>query len=127
VTAEDAGIALGEPVGPARLLFQQPLPVGRMRGCQYQAVSGGGAVSVFTAAGDLVRLLVRANRRFGDAVQGVGDQAFLRGDTIAVIRGDVAVSIRLQGDRVVDRAAALRRLGTVAAGRLAEPSTQAPA
>jgi hypothetical protein len=72
VTAEDAGIALGEPVGPARALFQQPLPVGRMRGCQYQAVSGGGSVSVFTAAGDLVRLLVRVSQRFGDAVEGVG-------------------------------------------------------
>jgi hypothetical protein len=65
VTAEDAGIALGEPVGPARALFQQPLPVGRMRGCQYQAVSGGGSVSLFTAAGDLVRLLVRVSQRFG--------------------------------------------------------------
>ena len=127
VTGEDAALALGEAVEAARPLVEQPLPVGRMRGCQYRAASGAGSVSVFTAAGDLVRLLVRVNRRFGDAVQGVGDEAFLRGDTIAVIRGDVAVSIRLQGDQVADRPAALRRLATTAAGRLAEPSTQAPA
>jgi hypothetical protein len=100
--------------------------MGRMRGCQYRAASGQGSVSVFTAAGDLVRLLVRVNRRFGDTVQGVGDQAFPRGDTIAVVRGEVAVSIRLQGDQVTDRPAALRRLAATAAGRLAEPSTQAP-
>jgi hypothetical protein len=84
-------------------------------------------VSVFTAAGDLVGLLVRVNRRFGEAVPGVGDEAFLRGDTIAVVRGKLAVSIRLQGGQVADRPAALRRLASTAAGRLAEPSTQAPA
>jgi hypothetical protein len=39
VTAEDASVALGEPVGPARPLIEQPLPVGRMRGCQYPAAS----------------------------------------------------------------------------------------
>jgi hypothetical protein len=33
---------------------------------------------------------------------GVGP-AFLRGDTIAVVRGEVAVSIRLQSDQVSDR------------------------
>jgi hypothetical protein len=86
------------------------------RGCRYRAASGGGSVSVFTAAGDLARLLVRVNRRFGEAVPGVGDEAFLRGDMIAVVRGEVA-----------DRPAALRQLATTAAGRLAEPSTQAPA
>jgi hypothetical protein len=97
------------------------------RRCQYRAASGGGSVSVFTAAGDLVRLLVRVNRRFGEAVPGVGDEAFLRGDMIAVVRGEVAVSIRLQGGQVADRPAALRQLATTAAGRLAEPSTRAPA
>jgi hypothetical protein len=127
VTEEDAALALGEAVEAARPLVEQPLPVGRMRGCQYRAASGGGSVSVFTAAGDLVRLLVRVNRRFGEAVPGVGDEAFLRGDMIAVVRGEVAVSIRLQGGQVADRPAALRRLATTAAGRLAEPSTQAPA
>jgi Predicted membrane protein (DUF2207) len=70
VTGDDAAVALGEPVEAARPLFQQPLPVGRMRGCQYRAASGQGSVSVFTAAGDLVRLLVRVNRRFGDTVRG---------------------------------------------------------
>lgn len=127
VTGEDAALALGEAVEAARPLVEQPLPVGRMRGCQYRAASGGGSVSVFTAAGDLVRLLVRVNRRFGEAVPGVGDEAFLRGDTIAVVRGKVAVSIRLRGGQVADRPAALRRLASTAAGRLAEPSTQAPA
>jgi hypothetical protein len=127
VTGEDAALALGEAVEAARPLVEQPLPVGRMRGCQYRAASGGGSVSVFTAAGDLVGLLVRVNRRFGEAVPGVGDEAFLRGDTIAVVRGKVAVSIRLQGGQVADRPAALRRLASTAAGRLAEPSTQAPA
>ena len=82
---------------------------------------------MFTAAGDLVRLLVLVNRRFGDAVPGVGDEAFLRGDMIAVVRDEVAVSIRLQGGQVADRPAALRQLATTAAGRLAEPSTRAPA
>jgi len=127
VTEEDAALALGEAVGAARPLVEQPLPVGRMRGCQYRAASGGGSVSVFTAAGDLVGLLVRVNRRFGEAVPGVGDEAFLRGDMIAVVRGEVAVSIRLQGGQVADRPAALRQLATTAAGRLAEPSTRAPA
>jgi hypothetical protein len=116
VTEEDAALALGEAVEAARPLVEQPLPVGRMRGCRYRAASGGGSVSVFTAAGDLARLLVRVNRRFGEAVPGVGDEAFLRGDMIAVVRGEVA-----------DRPAALRQLATTAAGRLAEPSTQAPA
>jgi hypothetical protein len=124
VTAEDAALALGEPVGPARPLIQQPSPVGRMRGCRYQAASGRGSVSVFTAAGDLVGLLVRVNRRFGDPEQGVGDEAFLRGDTIVVIKGDIAASIRVQGDQVPDRVPALRRLVSTAAGRLA--STAAP-
>jgi hypothetical protein len=96
VTAEDAGAALGEPVGPAEPLIEQPLPVGRMRGCRYAAASGERAsVSVFTAAGKPVKLLARLHRRFGEAVPGVGDQAWLRGDTIAVVRGDVMVSIRL--------------------------------
>jgi hypothetical protein len=124
VTAEDAALALGEPVVPARPLIQQPSPVGRMRGCRYQAASGLGSVSVFTAAGDLVGLLVRVNRRFGDPDQGVGDEAFLRGDTIVVIKGEIAASIRVQGDQVPDRVAALRRLASTAAGRLA--STAAP-
>ena len=127
VTEEDAALALGKAVEAARPLVEQPLPVGRMRGCQYRAASGGGSVSVFTAAGDLVGLLVRVNRRFGEAVPGVGDEAFLRGDMIVVVRGEVAVSIRLQGGQVADRPAALRQLATTAAGRLAEPSTRAPA
>jgi hypothetical protein len=123
---EDAALALGEAVEAARPLVEQPLPVGRMRGCQYRAASGGGSVSVFTAAGDLVGLLVRVNRRFGEAVPGVGDEAFLRGDTIAVVRGKVAVSIRLQGGQVADRPAALRRLASTAAGRLANPRPKPP-
>jgi hypothetical protein len=127
VAEEDAALALGEAVEAARPLVEQPLPVGRMRGCQYRAASGGGSVSVFTAAGDPVRPLVRVNRRFGEAVQGVGDEAFLRGDMIAVVRGEIAVSIRLQGGQVADRPAALRQLAMTAAGRLAEPSPQAPA
>ncbi|HTE67150.1 MAG TPA: hypothetical protein VK942_00095 [Actinomycetes bacterium] len=127
VTAEDAGLALGTPVAPARPLFEQPLPVGRMRGCEYRAASGSGSVSVFTAAGDLVKLLVHVNRRFGDSVPGIGDQAFIRGDTVAVVRGDTAVVIRLQGGQVGDRTAALRRLAAAAVGRLAAASTQAPA
>jgi hypothetical protein len=52
VTAEDAALALGEPVGPVQPLFRQPLPDGRMHGCRYPAASGGGSVAVFTAAGD---------------------------------------------------------------------------
>jgi hypothetical protein len=127
VTADDAGAALGEPVGPAKPLIEQPLPVGLMRGCQYAAVSGERAsVSVFIAAGETVALLARANRRFGEAVPGVGDQAWLRGDTIAVVRGEVMVSIRLQGRRVPDRPAALMRLAAAAAGRLAT-ATETPA
>jgi hypothetical protein len=96
VTAEDAGAALGMPVGPAEPLIEQPLPVGRMRGCRYAAASGDRAsVSVFTAAGQTVKLLARVHRRFGEAVPGLGDQAWLRGDTVAVVRGEVMVSIRL--------------------------------
>jgi hypothetical protein len=68
---------------------------------------------------------VGVNRRFGERVQGVGDQAFLRGDTLAVVRGEVAMSIRLQGGQVADRAA-LRRLAATVARRLVEPSTQVP-
>jgi hypothetical protein len=83
-------------------------------------------VSVFTAGGDLARLLAGVNRRLGDTVPG-GDEAFLRGDTITVARGDLAVSIRLQGDQVMDRSTALRRLAASAAGRLADRATQAPA
>jgi hypothetical protein len=111
---------------PGAPLFQQPPPLGRMRGCRYQAAAGRGSVSVFAAAGDLVRLLVRVNRQFGEPVQDVGDEAFLRGDTIAVIKGDVLVSIRVQGDQVADRVAALRRLGSTAAGRLATTATPSP-
>lgn len=102
---------------------QQPLPVGRMRGCQYPAASGARAsVSVFTAAGATVKLLARVNRRFGEAVPGVGDQAWLRGDAIAVVQGDVMVSIRLQGREVRDRPAALKRLAATAVERLAAAS-----
>jgi hypothetical protein len=127
VTAEDAGAALGEPVGPAEPLIEQPLPVGRMRGCRYAAASGERAsVSVFTAAGKPVKLLARLHHRFGEAVPEIGDQAWLRGDTIAVVRGDVMVSIRLQGRHVPDRPAALRRLAAAAAGRLAA-GTETPA
>jgi predicted membrane protein DUF2207 len=122
VTAEDAAAALGQAVGPARQVFQQPLPAGRLRGCQYRATSGRGTVSVFTAAGELAGLLARLNRRFG----GVGGEAVPHGDTVAVLRGDVAVSIRLQGDQVADRPAALRRLAATAAGRLAGLSDPLP-
>jgi hypothetical protein len=120
VTAADAGAALGEPVGPAKPLIEQPLPVGRMRGCRYLAASGERAsVSVFTAAGETVKLLARLRGRFGEALPGVGDQAWLRGDTIAVVRGEVLVSIRLQGRHVPDRPAALKRLAAAAVERLA--------
>jgi hypothetical protein len=79
-----------------------------------------------TAAGETVRLLARVHGRFGEAVPGVGDQAWLRGDTIAVVRGDVMVSIRLQGRHVPDRPAALRRLAAAAVERLAA-ATETPA
>jgi Predicted membrane protein (DUF2207) len=126
VTAEDAGAALGVPVGPAEPLIEQPLPVARMRGCRYAAASGDRAsVSVFTAAGQTVKLLARVHRRFGEAVPGLGDQAWLRGDTVAVVRGEVMVSIRLQGRHVPDRPAALKRLAAAAAGRLAATETPA--
>jgi hypothetical protein len=127
VTAEDAGAALGEPVGAAEPLIEQSLPVGRMRGCRYAAASGERAwVSVFTAAGETVKLLSRVHRRFGEAVPGVGDQAWLRGDSIVVVRGEVMVSIRLQGRRVPDRSVALKRLAAAAAERLAA-ATETPA
>ena len=54
----------------------------------------------------------------GEAVPGVGDQAWLRRDTIAVVRGEVMVSIRIQGRQVPDRPAALRRLAAAAVERL---------
>jgi hypothetical protein len=127
VTADDAGAALGEPVGAAEALFEQPLPVGRMRGCRYAAASGERAsVSVFTAAGETVKLLSRVHRRFGEAVPGVGDQAWLRGDTIVVVRGDVMVSIRVQGRHVPERPVALKRLAAAADERLAA-ATETPA
>jgi hypothetical protein len=66
------------------------------------------------------------NRRFGTTVPGVGDEAFLRGDAIAVIQGHIGVSIRLQGDRVADRTSALRRLAATAAGRLATAAGPSP-
>jgi hypothetical protein len=98
-----------------------------MRGCQYRTASGGASLSVFTAAGDVVKLLLRMHRTFGEVVPGIGDKAFGRGDSIAVVRGGVAVSIRLQGAKGIDRSAVLRRLATAAAGRLAATSTQGPA
>jgi hypothetical protein len=91
-----------------------------MRGCRYPAASGGRAsVSVFTASGETVKLLARLHHRFGEAVAGVGDQAYLRGDTIVVVQGEVMVSIRLQGRHGPDRPAALKRLAATAAERLA--------
>jgi hypothetical protein len=62
----------------------------------------------------------------GSAVPGVGDQAYLRGDSIALLRGEVVVSIRLQSRRVPDRSAALGRLAAAADRRLAA-ATEAPA
>jgi hypothetical protein len=56
----------------------------------------------------------------------VGDQAWLRGDTIAVVQGNVMVSIRLQGRGVRDRPAALKRLAATAVERLAA-ATETPA
>jgi hypothetical protein len=127
VTAEAASSALGEPVGPARQLFEQPLPVGRMRGCQYVATGDRHAsVSVFTAGGEVMKLLMRVNERMGDAVPGVGDRAYLRADSLALLRGEVVVSIRLQSRRVPDRSAALRQLA-VAADRRLTTATEAPA
>jgi len=127
VTTEGASIALGETVGPAKQLFEEPLPVGRMRGCQYVATADRHAsVSVFTADRDVMKLLMRVNKRTGSAVPGVGDQAYLRGDSIALLRGEVVVSIRLQSRRVPDRPAALSRLAAAADRRLAA-ATEAPA
>ena len=60
VTGEDAALALGEAVEAVRPLVEQPLPVGRMRGCQYRAASGAGVVSVFTAAGRLAEASTQA-------------------------------------------------------------------
>ena len=83
---------------------------------------------VATVAAVVLWVLLLLGVAFATRARGVDPgPATMRGDTIAVIRGDVAVSIRLQGDQVADRPAALRRLATTAAGRLAEPSTQAPA
>jgi hypothetical protein len=79
-------------------------------------------VSVFTAGGEVMKLLMRVNERMGDAVPGVGDRAYLRGDSVALLRGEVVVSIRLRSRRVPDRSAALRRLAVAADRRLVAAS-----
>jgi hypothetical protein len=90
-------------------------------------VSGVLGEPVFTAGGDVMKLLMRVNKRMGSAVSGVGDQAYLRGDSIALLRGEVVVSIRLQSRRVADRPAALSRLAAAADRRLTAAASEAPA
>jgi hypothetical protein len=60
-----------------------------------------------------------AARRLGDPEPGIGDSAYLRQDSIVASRGDVAVTIRLQG-RAADpgKPDALRQLTTAAVSRL---------
>ena len=122
VTAGEASQAIGEPVGPPATVLgeERPHPVLGLRGCQYVAVSGSGSsVAVFTASGGMVKVIMHAARRLGDPEPGIGDAAYLRQDSIVASRGNVAVTIRLQGTAAgPGKPAALRQLVTAAIRRL---------
>jgi len=121
VTADEASRVLGEPVGPATtVLGGRSDAVMGMRGCQYVAASGSGSsVAVFTASGGVVRVVMQAARRLGDPQPGIGDGAYLRQDSIVASRGEVAVTIRLQGRAAGSgKPDALRQLAAAAVRRL---------
>jgi len=62
---------------------------------------------------------MQAARRLGDPQPGIGDGAYLRQDSIVASRGEVAVTIRLQGRAAGSgKPDALRQLAAAAVRRL---------
>jgi hypothetical protein len=124
LTAEEVSAAFGRPLGPPRSLTGDgTLPFLGVRMCEYAAVGDRASVQVQTVTGRIARALLERLR--GEPLPGIGEEAYLRGDAVAVLQGDVGIAIRVQH---VDRAAVrvgLCRLAATAAGRL--PASQRPA
>jgi hypothetical protein len=118
LTGEEVSAAFGRPFGPPRSLTpDHALPFLGVRMCEYAGAGQDRArVQIQTVTGRIARALLERVR--GEPLPGIGEEAFLRGDTVAVLQGDVGIAIRAQHvDGAITRAA-LRQLAVTAAARL---------
>lgn len=126
VTAEDASRALGVPMRlqpPRQAPSADSAPI---RTCVYQPAGGGApTLGVTVAVGALGQLALIGVRLGSRQLTGLGDEAYIRGGTLGVQHGEVALGLKLRG-RVPDREACLRRLATSALARLTAPTIAGP-
>jgi hypothetical protein len=118
LTAEEVSAAFGRPFGPPRLLTpDHALPFLGVRICEYVAAGQDRArLQIQTVTGRIARAMLERVR--GEPLPGIGEEAYLRGDTIAILQSGVGIAIRAQHvDGAITRAA-LRQLAVTAAARL---------
>jgi Predicted membrane protein (DUF2207) len=121
LTADEVSAAFGRHFGPARALTSEHAPpfLG-MRMCEYAGTGPDRArVQVQTVTGRIARAMLERVR--GEPLPGIGEEAFLRGDAVAVLQGDAGIAIRAQHVDHATARAALIQLATTAAGRLPAP------
>jgi hypothetical protein len=96
LTAEEVSAAFGRPFGPPRSLTpEHALPFLGVRMCEYDAAGPDRArVQVQTVTGRIARAMLERVR--GEPLPGVGEAAFVRGDAVAVLQGDVGLAIHAQ-------------------------------
>jgi hypothetical protein len=127
LTAAEVSAAFGRPFGPPRSLTEEhTLPFLGMRMCEYPAAGEGGGparVQVQTVTGRIARAMLERVR--GEPLPGIGEEAYLRGDTVAVLQGDVGLAIHIQHPDGGSTRPGLCRLAAIAAGRLPAPRSLA--
>ncbi|HZD70278.1 MAG TPA: hypothetical protein VFA45_15690 [Actinomycetes bacterium] len=129
--ADEVAAALGAQVRPPTCLLLEPSSrAGRI--CLWRSSGGRGWLTLATFTGPLAAHAVRMERRAGRPVPGLGDEGYLRGGLVCVVRcGERVLKLVLSGSRAHDPAAGLVRLAGLAAVRLRqaggpEPSATAP-
>jgi hypothetical protein len=118
LTADEVSSALGRQFGPPRpVTSDRALPYLGVRMCEYVADGPDRAqVQVQAVAGRIARAML--DRVRGEPLPGVGEQAFLRGEAVAILQGDIGLAIHVQHVESATTRAGLRRLAAIAASRL---------
>jgi hypothetical protein len=126
LTAEEVSAAFGRPFGPARSpAANRALPFLGVRMCEYAAAGQDHArVQIQTVTGRIARAMLERVR--GEPLPGIGEEAFLRGEAVAVLQGDVGLAIHAQHMDGATTRAALRQLAATAAARLPAPGPVGP-
>ena len=116
ITADEAGAAIGEPVGPPSCIA-----VGASTtSCLWRPTSGRrSSLTVTVATGFWANRALRVARRRGQAVVNLGDEAFLLTDRICVVRcGSQIMKLILRDVPGPDSARILVRLARLAVDRV---------